>query len=130
MSLVVKTTCLNCGKTIIGEAKEDELGMSIICPSCNSSSDVEDNAQEIHYFEIEFSNEPRNPDGAEGNCIGDYSICILGEREPSIREAAEFCKADMEKMGYKYVVNVIEIPKEEARTFFDIERENDFPIFK
>lgn len=84
----------------------------------------------MRYFEIEFDNSPRNQDGVEGECTGDYSICILGEREPSIQEATEFCKEDMEKMGYKYVVNVIEIPQEEARTFFDMEKEKEFPIFR
>ena len=84
----------------------------------------------MRYFEIEFDNEPRNQENTDGDTIGDYSICILGEREPSIQEAAEFCKIDMEEMGYKYVVNVLEIPQEEARTFFDMEREKDFPIFK
>ncbi len=62
MSLVFKTTCLNCGKTIIGEAKEDELGMSIICPSCNSSSDVEDNAQ------VSYSECPVKCVGCERDC--------------------------------------------------------------
>lgn len=84
----------------------------------------------MKYFEIEFDNEPRNQDFAEGDTVGDYSICILGERQPSIQEAAEFCAADMDIMGYKYVVNVLEIDEEEARTFFDMERENEFPIFK
>lgn len=84
----------------------------------------------MRYFEIEFDNEPRNNDGVETDCVGDYSICILGEREPSIQEAMEFCKKDMEKMGYKYVINVLEIPQEEARTFFDMEKEKEFPIFR
>lgn len=84
----------------------------------------------MKYFEIEFANEPRNQEGYDGDTIGDYSICILAEREPSIQEAAEFCKEDMNKMGYKYVVNVLEIEQTEARTFFDMEREKDFPVFR
>ncbi len=84
----------------------------------------------MRYFEIEFDNEPRNQDGAETETIGEYSICILGEREPSIKEAAEFCKEDMENMGYKYVVNVLEIDQSEARTFFDMEKEKEFPVFR
>ncbi len=84
----------------------------------------------MRYFEIEFDNEPRNQDGLEKETIGEYSICILGEREPSIEEATQFCKEDMEKMGYKYVVNVLEIEQIEARTFFDMEREKEFPVFK
>jgi len=84
----------------------------------------------MKYFEIEFDNEPRNQEGWDGDVVGDYSICILGEREPSIKEATEFCKEDMEKMRYKYVVNVLEISQYEARTFFDMEKEKEFPVFK
>lgn len=84
----------------------------------------------MRYFEIEFDNEPRNQENYDGTTIGEYSICILGEREPTIQEATEFCKEDMKQMGYKYVVNVLEIDQEEARTFFDMEREKEFPVFK
>ncbi len=84
----------------------------------------------MRYFEIEFDNEPRNQDGSETDVVGAYSICILGQRQPSIKEAAKFCGRDMEKTGYKYVVNVREIEREEARTFFDMEKEKDFPVFK
>lgn len=83
----------------------------------------------MRYFEIEFDNEPRNQDGADGDCVGDYSICILGESEPTIQEASEFCKSDMEQMGYKYVVNVLEIDADEAHKFFDMEKEDEFPVF-
>lgn len=84
----------------------------------------------MRYFEIEFDNEPRNQDGWEADVVGEYSICILGERKPSIKEAMEFCKKDMEIMGYKYVVNVLEIEQEEARTFFDMGNEKNFPVFR
>lgn len=46
------------------------------------------------YFEIEFDNEPRGREWNE-NCVGDYSICIIGKREPSFEEAEQFCKSDM-----------------------------------
>lgn len=82
------------------------------------------------YFEIEFDHEPRNQKCIDGDVIGDYSICILGRREPSIEEATEFCKEDMKNMGYEYVVNVREIDEDEAHTFFDMERENEFPVFE
>ena len=41
-----------------------------------------------------------------------------------------FCKEDMEKMGYKYVVAVREIDSYEAHNFFDMENEKNFPVFK
>jgi hypothetical protein len=81
------------------------------------------------YFEIEFDNEPRGREWNE-NCVGDYSICIIGKREPSFEEAEQFCKSDMEKTGYKYVVGVTEIDAEEAHNFFDMEQEDKFPVFE
>lgn len=84
----------------------------------------------MKYFEIEFDNEPRNQDNCDGDVVGEYSICILGKDKPTIQEAADFCKRDMKKFGYKYVVNVLEIDQEEARTFFDMEREKEFPVFE
>lgn len=81
------------------------------------------------YFEIEFDNSPRGREWNE-DCIGDYSICIIGERKPSFEEAEQFCKSDMEIMGYKYVVGITEIDSEEAHTFFDMEQEDKLPIFK
>ena len=84
----------------------------------------------MRYFEIDFDNEPRNQDDMEGDYVGDCSICILGKRRPSVQEAAEFCKKDMQEMGYNYVVNVLEITEYEARTFFDMEKEKEFPVFE
>lgn len=50
----------------------------------------------------------------------DYSICIKGKREPlSFEEANEFIKNDLQKLGYKTVVSITEISKEEAEAFFD-----------
>ena len=81
----------------------------------------------MRYFAIEFDKEPRNQDNLEGDTVGEYSICILGEREPSIQEAAEICSEDMKIMGCKYVVNVSEIEQEEARHFFAWK---ELPVFK
>ena len=50
-------------------------------------------------------------------------------RKPTLEEAAKFCAKDMEIMNYKYVVNVIEIDIEEAKTFFDMSNMDKFPIF-
>lgn len=83
----------------------------------------------MRYFEIDFDNAPRNQDDWDGDCVGKCSICILGERTPTIQEAAEFCRKDMEEMGYEYVVNVKEISREEARTFIDKEDEGRVPVF-
>lgn len=81
------------------------------------------------YFEIEFSNDNTIDRSTEG-CDSDYSICIVGTKSPSIEEATEFCKNDMEFYRYKYIVSVTEIPKEEAYNFFDMSKEDIFPIFQ
>lgn len=81
------------------------------------------------YYEIEFDHAPRGVEWNE-DCIGDYSICIIGTRRPTCAEAADFCKADMQETGYEYVVSVREIDKEEAHTFFDMEHEDSFPVFQ
>ena len=80
------------------------------------------------YCEIEFDNFTRNRD-TDGDIVGDYSICIIGVRKPTIQEVEQFCKHDMEITGYKYVVNVLEIDREEAHKFFDMENEDKLPIF-
>lgn len=81
-----------------------------------------------NYYEIEFDHEPRAREWSDES-IGDYSICIIGKRKPTIKEAEEFCKKDMEQMGYEYVVAVREIDSNEAHMFFDMTQEEKFPVF-
>lgn len=81
------------------------------------------------YYEIEFDNDIRSRESTD-ETVGDYSICIIGERKPNYQEAEEFCKKDMEEMGYKHVVAIREIDDDEAQNFFDMEKESLFPVFK
>ena len=81
---------------------------------------------ENKYFEVEFARYIGNSE----DYISDYSICIIGKREPSIKEATEFCKEDLEKLGYDFVSNVFPLSSEEAHSFFDMENEEVFPIFE
>lgn len=61
----------------------------------------------------------------------DYSMCIKGTREPKdFEEANNFLGKDLEKLGYKTVVSITEIPEEEAKTFFDWDAILMAPIFK
>ena len=76
---------------------------------------------EKHYYEVEFGNWKNLEDL--------YSICIVGTRKPTLKEAEEFCKKDMVSMGYEYVNDVEEISDEEAYKFFDMENENNYPVF-
>lgn len=75
----------------------------------------------IRYFEVEF--------GKKQDAADVFSMCIVGVRKPTIEEAEKFLADDLNKMGYDHVTEVLEIDYEEAHKFFDMERENDFPIF-
>ena len=77
------------------------------------------------YYEIEFGSFDDN------NVLTDdtYSICIKGNRKPTIKEAAEFCKEDLKIVGYDAVISVDEISHEEAIHFYDMENEEKFPVF-
>lgn len=57
------------------------------------------------------------------------SICIKATRKPTFREAEEFCKEDIKKMGYDYVIEVIEMTEQEAYIFFDMETECKWLVF-
>ena len=76
------------------------------------------------YFEVELSNFGENGD------YDQYSMCIIGERKPSIEEAEWFLKSDMEMLGYKYVQEILEIDKWEAHMYFNMDGEENFPIFR
>ena len=79
---------------------------------------VKASTDDIKYYEVMFDTIPRNEEDLDGDVVGEYSICIRGRRRPSLKEAAEFCKEDMDIMSKSYgelfVVNVAEISKEEA----------------
>lgn len=73
------------------------------------------------YYEVEFGKKEDKEDV--------YSICIIGKRKPTVEEAEAFCHKDLEMMGYDHVNEVLDIDFEYAHRFFDMERENEFPIF-
>ena len=81
----------------------------------------------LNYYEIEFSHEEFDD---TKNIADSYSICIIANHHPSLEEAKEFCKSDMEKFGYEHVISVTTLNYEEAHKFFDMENENEFPILK
>lgn len=71
----------------------------------------------MKYYEVLFNDE--------------YGICIKSEVEnPTKEQVADFLKADMTK--YNYTINdiedIAEINLEEAKLFYDMEKEIDFPI--
>lgn len=74
----------------------------------------------LNYYEVEFSF--RDP------AQGTYSICIRGTREPSVEEAAVFCRKDAESLD-AVVTRVDPISREEAEHFYDFSNEENWPIF-
>jgi hypothetical protein len=90
----------------------------------------EQEAGNMKYYEIEFAHRAEIEDESFIGTPDRYSICILAEREPSYEEAENFCKEDMNNLGYDMVSDVLEISKEEAYNFFDMENADNFPIFK
>lgn len=82
---------------------------------------------EKKYYEVEFAHEKFDTSREESDT---YSVCIIAEHYPSIEEATEFCKDDMENLGYGIVISVTPLDCEEAHKFFDMENEDSFPILK
>ena len=81
---------------------------------------------ENKYYEVEFARYI----GDFGDYASDYSICIIGKKEPTPEEATKFCKEDLQRLGYDFVSNVFPISFEEAHRFFDTENEKEFPVFE
>ena len=80
----------------------------------------------MRYFELGLGNSVE-----EDLETFDYSWCIKGNREPSnFAEANEFIKNDLQKLGYKTVVSITEIPEAEAKAFFDWEAITKAPVFE
>ena len=79
------------------------------------------------YYEVEISKHDCRAKNGKRN---ETSMCIVGIREPSIKEAEKFLADDIIRV-YKCtnVDKVREISKEEAYSSFDMENESDFPVF-
>jgi hypothetical protein len=69
----------------------------------------------IKYYEVDFDKE--------------CGICILGIRKPTIEEACQFCKKDMEIYGATEVIFVSETDYDTAHSSYDMTREELFPVF-
>lgn len=80
-----------------------------------------------HYYEVELGKESFNENKENED---NTSICIIAEHWPSIEEASIFCKKDMETLGYKYVIGITKLDKDEAKRFFDLSNEESWPILK
>lgn len=74
----------------------------------------------MYYFEVEFSD--------SGNENTANWICIRGVREPSVAEAAFFCKEDLDLYGFP-VYRVDPIDEATARDCYDFSNEKSWPVF-
>ena len=75
----------------------------------------------IGYYECEFETDPK---------CGTESICIKGERIPTVEEANAFLAEDIKAWYHAHVVKVIPLTEHEARDCFNFENEADWPVFR
>ncbi len=73
----------------------------------------------MNYYEIEFSN--GNEDSAEW-------MCIKGVKEPSVDDAANFCKHEAAMWGLP-VKGVYPIDERTAKSCYDFTNESNWPVF-
>lgn len=85
---------------------------------------------ERRYYEIEFAKSAELNDNEFIDTPDRPTICIVGEDEPTLDEAAIFCKSDMELYECDTVVSVTEITRAEAYDAFDMENEDRYPVFR
>ena len=74
----------------------------------------------MRYFEIDMSN-------SEGDT---YSMCIKATHTPTKEEVKIFLRKDMENFGYTKIDTIVETYLEEARNFYDMENEKEFPVLE
>ena len=75
----------------------------------------------VRYFEVDMINR-------EGNDC--YSMCIKADHEPTKREVKKFLAKDMEKLDYTEIAAIMETTLEEAKNFYDMENEENFPVLQ
>lgn len=78
---------------------------------------------EYPYYEICIGPGPL-VDGDDSN----FWMCVHGVRKPSLEEAEQFFAEDVKNNGGK-VLAVNQISAEEARAFYDLSREREWPVF-
>ena len=76
---------------------------------------------DIRYFEVDMSN------AKEKGC---YSMCIKATHKPTKREAKKFLAKDMKNLGYTNIDTIVETTLEEAKNFYAMENEENFPILQ
>lgn len=85
------------------------------CPVQGTYDIVEKDLNPKVFFELFFDDK------------NDVAMCGVGTRVPSLEEANEFYKDDLEKMGYASFEAVNEITEEEASGSYDMD--DEYPVF-
>ena len=73
----------------------------------------------MRYFEVDMSNESDS-----------YSMCIKATYEPTKEEVKAFLKEDMKSLGYTQIDTIIETTLEEAKKYYDMGNEQNFPVLQ
>lgn len=81
-----------------------------------SEAPSEDPEPAVHYFELEYE------DGS--------MVCILGRRKPGFKEARMFVAKYAGDAGDKFIAAIREIPSEQAHAEYNMEGEENFPVFE
>lgn len=80
--------------------------------------------KKLRYFECMFARGTQEDYYEDG-----FSICIIGYDEPTPEDATDFCSLDLKTFKYDFVSNVFEKTKDEAGEEFNLENEENFPVF-
>lgn len=98
-------------------------GQTILAKKLISGGAREENRSLLRYYEVSCNLDPESAGG-----FFDQTVCIKGARKPSCEEAAVFLRSliDSERLE---VSSIREISRAEAMAGFDLDRENEWPVF-
>lgn len=86
--------------------------------------------KDVEFYEVACGVKAEGVEGeiAENGCVisngmvdSDYSIAIKSDHYPTIEEAEEFIKSDLERFGYDGVYGITLLTEQEVYSFFDTE---------
>ena len=77
--------------------------------------------EKVRYFEVDMSNKEEK---------GCYSMCIKATHKPTKQEVKKFLAEDMRNLGYTKIDTIIETTLKEAKNFYDMENEENFPVLQ
>ena len=98
-------------------------GGTILTKKLVSDDMGEESGPLLRYYEVSCNFDPESSEG-----FFDQTLCIKGARQPSCEEAAAFLSnlIDAERLE---VSSIREISRAEAMAGFDLEQEDEWPVF-